>query len=72
MMQTKDCVITGIKYDKKARTLIGSLFIPEPREMVNDATMKEIFGMVRQKGLNIKDKDIVLFDLYKVIEENLL
>ena len=68
----EDCVIYGIQYDKKKKTLVGTLFIAEPRELLVDVPYKEIFHAVRQRGLNVKDDGVVRDSLYEIIEKELL
>ena len=68
----KSCVIYGIKYDKRAKTLVGTLFIPEPRELLVDIPYKEIYNKVKMQGLDVTDHGIVRDSLFKIIEDHLL
>ena len=68
----ENCVIYGIKYDKKTKKLVGTLFIPEPRELLTDIPYKEIYNRVKQQRLVVKDDGIVRDCLYQIIEDHLL
>ena len=71
-MKEKECVITGIKYDKKKRALIASLFIETPRELINDVPHKDIMHRIRNTSLILVDEGIVRQSLYDIIEAELL
>lgn len=68
----RECVIYGIKYDKKKRKLVCTFFCAEPRELLVDIPFKEAMLKVRNERYDLKDTGIVWQALYGVIEEHLL
>ena len=67
-----ECVIYGIKFDKKKKSLVGTLFIPEPRELMTDIPYKEIYHQIQLRGLVVKDERIVRDSLFEIIQTHLL
>jgi hypothetical protein len=71
-LKPRECVIYGIKYDKKKRTLVCTFFCAEPRILLVDIPFKEAQLKVRNEKFDLQDVGIVWKDLYAIIEEHLL